>query len=194
MTAVPPVPAKLPTTGEETIAIGLGANVGNARATLAWALQQLKANPAVQVRQVSSLYRTRPVDADGPDYLNAVALLSTSLEPEALLSLLQGLELQAGRERPYRHAPRTLDLDLLLHGQRALSSPRLTLPHPRMHERGFVLVPLAEVAPALPVPGTGPASALLAQVADQGVERCAGPDWWLSDQACSSLTPPARNC
>ena len=91
MTAVPPVPAKPPTTGEETIVIGLGANVGNARATTTWALQQLKANPAVQVQQVSSLYRIRPVDADGPEYLNAVASLSTSLEPEALLSLAAGL-------------------------------------------------------------------------------------------------------
>jgi 2-amino-4-hydroxy-6-hydroxymethyldihydropteridine diphosphokinase len=164
----------------ETIAIGLGANLGDARATLAWALQQLQAHPRVTLRQVSSLYRTRPVEAEGPDYLNAVALLHTSLEPEALLQLLQDLELQAGRERPYRNAPRTLDLDLLLYGQRVLNSATLTLPHPRMHQRRFVLEPLAEVAPALAIPHAGPLGTLLTQVAAQVVERCDGPEEWLS--------------
>jgi dihydropteroate synthase len=162
----------------ETIAIGLGANLGDARATLAWALQQFHNHPLVTLQQVSSLYRTRPVDVEGPDYLNAVALLHTSLEPEALLQLLQDLELQAGRERPYRHAPRTLDLDLLLYGQRVLNSATLTLPHPRLHLRRFVLEPLAEVAPAVTVQGGGIASETTKSLRDQPVEAVSPPSWW----------------
>ena len=168
--------------GRETVAVGLGANLGDARATLAWAVQQLAAHPAVQLQRVSSLYSTRPVEAEGPDYLNAVALLTTSLEPQALLGLLQGLEQQAGRERPYRNAPRTLDLDLLLFGQRVLNTDHLTLPHPRMHLRRFVLEPLAEVAPHLHVPGQAPAASLCAslrqQAGDQAVERAQESDAW----------------
>jgi len=162
----------------ETVAIGLGANLGDARATLAWAVQQLAAHPAVQLQRVSSLYRTRPVDAEGPDYVNAVVLLTTSLDPQALLGLLQELEEQAGRERPYRNAPRTLDLDLLLYGQRKLNTQELTLPHPRLHKRRFVLEPLAEVAPQLHVPGWSGVLSLCAALraraeADQAVE-CIG--------------------
>jgi 2-amino-4-hydroxy-6-hydroxymethyldihydropteridine diphosphokinase len=167
----------------ETVAIGLGANLGDARATLAWALQQLHVHPLVTLQQVSSLYRTRPVDAEGPDYLNAVALLHTSLEPEALLQLLQDLELQAGRERPYRHAPRTLDLDLLLYGQRVLNSATLTLPHPRMHLRRFVLEPLAEVAPAMTLAGGGIASETTKSLRDQPVEAVSPPSWWCTHGA-----------
>ena len=169
----------------ETVAIGLGANLGDAHATLTWAVQQLAAHPAVQLQRVSSLYRTRPVDAEGPDYLNAVALLTTSLDPQALLGLLQELERQAGRERPYRNAPRTLDLDLLLYGQRVLTTEHLTLPHPRMHQRRFVLEPLAEVAPQLHIPGQARASLLCAglrdQAADQRVERVEAPEAWHGD-------------
>jgi 2-amino-4-hydroxy-6-hydroxymethyldihydropteridine diphosphokinase len=125
------------------------------------------------------------VDAEGPDYLNAVALLTTSLEPQALLGLLQGLERQAGRERPYPNAPRTLDLDLLLYGQRVLRTEHLTLPHPRMHQRRFVLEPLAEVAPQLHIPGQARASLLCAglrdQAADQRVERVDAPEAWHGD-------------
>lgn len=163
--------------------IGLGANLGDARATLAWALQQLHTHPLVTLQQVSSLYRTRPVDAEGPDYLNAVALLHTSLEPEALLQLLQDLELQAGRERPYRHAPRTLDLDLLAYGQRVLNSATLTLPHPRMHLRRFVLEPLAEVAPSMTVQGGGIASETTKSLRDQPVEAVSPPSWWCTHGA-----------
>jgi dihydropteroate synthase len=162
----------------ETIAIGLGANLGDARATLAWALQQLQAHPLVTLQQVSGLYRTRPVDAEGPDYLNAVALLQTSLEPEALLKLLQNLEHQAGRDRPYRNAPRTLDLDLLLYGQRVLNSPTLTLPHPRMHLRRFVLEPLAEIAPDFQVSGGGTIGEATKSLKDQKVATISAPGWW----------------
>jgi 2-amino-4-hydroxy-6-hydroxymethyldihydropteridine diphosphokinase len=125
------------------------------------------------------------VDAEGPDYLNAVALLTTSLEPQALLGLLQGLEQQAGRERPYRNAPRTLDLDLLLHGQRELNTDHLTLPHPRMHQRRFVLEPLAEIAPDLQVPSKGAAVSLQQELAAdqpvQGVDCIDGLNWWRAD-------------
>jgi 2-amino-4-hydroxy-6-hydroxymethyldihydropteridine diphosphokinase len=169
--------------GRETIAIGLGANLGDARATLAWALLQLHTHPLVTLKQVSSLYRTRPLDADGPDYLNAVALLHTSLEPEALLQLLQDIELQAGRQRPYRNAPRTLDLDLLLYGQRVLNSPTLTLPHPRMHQRRFVLEPLAEVAPDISTNAGSTAREALKSLPDQAVEMMSMPGWW-----CSQVT------
>jgi 2-amino-4-hydroxy-6-hydroxymethyldihydropteridine diphosphokinase len=118
------------------------------------------------------------VDAEGPDYLNAVALLHTSLEPEALLKLLQALEQQAGRERPYRNAPRTLDLDLLLYGQRVLNSPTLTLPHPRMHLRRFVLEPLAEIAPDFQVSGGGTIGEATKSLKDQKVATISAPGWW----------------
>ncbi len=165
----------------EAVAIGLGANLGPARTTLQWALRQLYTHPAVQLHSVSSLYRSLPVDAEGPDYLNAVALLSTTLSPEALLDLLAATELDAGRERPYHHAPRTLDLDLLVFGQRVLDGARLTLPHPRLHKRRFVLEPLAQVAADLQIPGVGYAASALLKVADQKVERIDDPDWWRDD-------------
>ena len=129
--------------------IGLGANLGDARAALRAAVRALAALPGTRVLRVSSLYRSAPVDAGGPDYLNAVAELDTPLAPLALLHALQSIEQAAGRERPYRNAPRTLDLDLLLHGDERLDSPELTVPHPRMGERAFVLLPLAELAPGL---------------------------------------------
>jgi 2-amino-4-hydroxy-6-hydroxymethyldihydropteridine diphosphokinase len=118
------------------------------------------------------------VDAEGPDYLNAVALLTASLEPQALLGLLQGLEQQAGRERPYRNAPRTLDLDLLLHGQRVLNTDHLTLPHPRIHQRRFVLEPLAEVAPETSIASGIAARQALALLQDQQVDAIAASTWW----------------
>ena len=92
------------------------------------------------------------MDAEGPDFVNAVAELRTEMAPTMLLQALQALEARFGRERPYRHAPRTLDLDLLLYGQRRVQTPALTLPHPRLHERAFVVTPLAELAPELAPP------------------------------------------
>lgn len=128
--------------------VGLGANLGDTQSTLLRCLQELDRLPVTRLVRVSSFYRTAPIDATGPDYVNAVACLATSLDPYALLDHLQRIEQGAGRERPYRNAPRTLDLDLLLHGDVVQDDPRLTLPHPRMHQRAFVLVPLAEIAPA----------------------------------------------
>lgn len=151
--------------------IGLGANLGDARATLDAAIEALKSLPETTLRAVSSIYRSAPVDSSGPDYLNAVALLDTRLAPQALLAELQRIELAHGRERPYFNAPRTLDLDLLFHGEQRMTAPTLVLPHPRMHERAFVLRPLAELAPALMIPGRGTVSELLATVADQRVDK-----------------------
>ena len=145
--------------------IGLGANLGDRGAALQQALASLAALPGTEVRQVSSLYRSAPVDADGPDYLNAVAELATELAPMALLKALQAIEAAAGRERSYRNAPRTLDLDILLYGDQAIHTDDLTVPHPRMGERAFVLLPLAELVPARIAPGQ------LDAVAGQRIER-----------------------
>ena len=140
----------------ERIFVGLGANLGDAAATVQAAFDALDALPGTHCVARSSLYRTAPVDAAGPDYINAVAELRSMLEPELLLAALQALEARFGRERPYRHAPRTLDLDLLLYGVRRIATPTLSLPHPRLHERAFVVTPLAEIAPDLaPNPVTG---------------------------------------
>jgi 2-amino-4-hydroxy-6-hydroxymethyldihydropteridine diphosphokinase len=155
--------------------VGLGANLGEPAAQLQQALAALAELPGSTLDAVSSLYRTRPVDADGPDYLNAVARLSTSLSPPALLQALHRIEQAAGRERPYRNAPRRLDLDLLLHGNSQLQTPTLTLPHPRLHLRAFVLVPLLELDPALRLPGRGAAADELPAVAGQAIERIATP-------------------
>lgn len=132
-----------------TAYIGLGANLGQAAQTLRWAVAQMAQWPGVQVQAVSDLYRTAPYEAQGPDFINAVAALHTTQTAPELLRQLQALELQAGRERPYRNAPRTLDLDVLLYGDATLHGPQLTVPHPRMFERAFVLVPLAQIAPEL---------------------------------------------
>lgn len=137
--------------------VALGANLGDAAAALQQAVQAIGQLPLTQVCQSSSLYKTAPLDTDagkesaapGNDYLNAVVELETGLTAPALLSHLQQIEQEAGRERPYRNAPRTLDLDLLLYGSAHMDSQRLTLPHPRMTQRAFVLVPLAEIKPGL---------------------------------------------
>ena len=127
--------------------IGLGANLGDAGAALRRALDELAALPQTRLVKASSLYRSAPVDAGGPDYLNAVARIETGLAPLDLLDALQAIELAHGRERPYVNAPRTLDLDLLLYGSEQIVTPRLTVPHPRMLDRAFVLLPLTEIAP-----------------------------------------------
>lgn len=127
--------------------IGLGANLGDASATLRWAATQIAALPESRAGRASSIYRSAPVGADGPDYLNAVLELHTAMPAPALLRALQAIETTAGRERPYRNAPRTLDLDLLTYGAGRIASALLTVPHPRLQERAFVLRPWAEAAP-----------------------------------------------
>ncbi|MDP3702445.1 MAG: 2-amino-4-hydroxy-6-hydroxymethyldihydropteridine diphosphokinase [Hylemonella sp.] len=129
-----------------TAYVALGANLGDARGALRQALHGIATLPQTQLVLASSLYRSAPVDAAGPDFINAVAELRTGLGPYELLAALQGLEQAAGRERPWRNAPRTLDLDILLYGELRQDDPVLTLPHPRMLERAFVLLPLAEIA------------------------------------------------
>lgn len=130
--------------------IGLGANLGDARAALQRARQALAQLPGTTLVASSGLYRSAPVQAEGPDFLNAVVELRTTLAPLALLQALQALEQAAGRERPYVNAPRTLDLDVLLWGPGGHSVwelPGLSVPHPRWLERAFVLLPLAELLP-----------------------------------------------
>lgn len=151
--------------------VGLGANLGDPRATLQAAFEALSALPRTRLTARSSLWRSAPVDADGPDFLNAVAVLTTGLAPTALLAALQAVETAHGRRRPYRHAPRSLDLDLLLHGDTVLHTPGLTLPHPRLHLRAFVLEPLAEIEPGLQIPGLGAIARWRALAADQALER-----------------------
>lgn len=129
--------------------VGLGANLGNAAQAVTDAIAALDGLPGTRVLLRSSLYRSAPHEATGPDYVNAVVALDTHLTAPELLAELQGLERAAGRQRPYHHAPRTLDLDLLTFGEGRIDSPRLSVPHPRMGERAFVLVPLAEIAPGL---------------------------------------------
>jgi 2-amino-4-hydroxy-6-hydroxymethyldihydropteridine diphosphokinase len=145
--------------------IALGANLGDARSAVRAAMDAINALPDVKLIAASSLYSTAPVESTGPDYINAVVKVSSALPAYSLLSALQKIEHAAQRERPYRNAPRTLDLDLLLYGSARIDSNVLIVPHPRMWQRAFVLLPLQEIAPELVS-----AAALLA-VADQGIER-----------------------
>ncbi|HEY0060876.1 MAG TPA: 2-amino-4-hydroxy-6-hydroxymethyldihydropteridine diphosphokinase, partial [Telluria sp.] len=118
--------------------IGIGANLGDASANVDDALARLAALDACSVLAKSAKYRTAPIDSSGDDYINAVACIDTSLSAPALLDALHGIELAHGRERPYRNAPRTLDLDILLYGDEQIDLPHLHIPHPRMLERAFV--------------------------------------------------------
>ena len=153
--------------------VALGANLGDAGAALRRAVKALNQLRKTRLERASSIYKTAALNTDsgsavpaaGPDYLNAVVALETRLSAPALLDALQALELQAGRERPYRNAPRTLDLDVLLYGSARIESARLTVPHPRMLLRAFVLRPLAEIAPDLV------SANQLEAVRDQTIER-----------------------
>jgi 2-amino-4-hydroxy-6-hydroxymethyldihydropteridine diphosphokinase len=152
--------------------VGLGANVGDPRRQLRAALEELNGLPETRMTASSSLYRSAPLDyADQPEFLNAVAQIDTGLAPEALLDHLQEIEQRHGRERAFAGAPRTLDLDLLLYGDATIASARLTVPHPRMHERAFVLQPLLELDSAISVPGKGLANMLLCACSLQKIER-----------------------
>ena len=152
--------------------VGLGANLGDAAAALDAAVLALSALPETKLSARSKTYRSAPIDAQGPDYLNAVVELQTALSAATLLRELQHIEHTFGRERPYRNAPRTLDLDLLLHGQDTVATTDLTVPHPRLHERAFVLLPLSELAPDLNIPLQGKLNDLLPRVASQKIAVC----------------------
>ena len=128
---------------------GLGANLGHARQSIDFAILALGQLPETLLVGHSSFYKSAPFQADGPDYINAVVHLQTRLNAIELLRAFRNVENLAGRERPYRNAPRTLDIDLLLYGDGNIQSPALQVPHPRMRERAFVLVPLSELAPGL---------------------------------------------
>jgi 2-amino-4-hydroxy-6-hydroxymethyldihydropteridine diphosphokinase len=151
--------------------IGIGANLGDAQANVEDAIDRLDELPGTMLVSISSSWRTAPIDSSGADYINAVACIDTELAPLDLLAALQAIELAHGRERPYRNAPRTLDLDILLYEGEQIDTPALQVPHPRMHERAFVLAPLLEIAPGANIPGRGPAKSFMAGVADQQISR-----------------------
>ena len=155
-----------------TAYVGLGANIGEPRRQLQAAISELGAMPGIRVTRISGFYRSAPLGyLEQPEFLNAVVELDTDIAPGTLLEHLQKMENRHGRERPFPGAPRTLDLDLLLHGNQSASMAGLTLPHPRMHERAFVLEPLTEIAPDIIIPGRGAARDLLAACRGQIVQR-----------------------
>ena len=148
--------------------IALGANLGEPVAQLLTAMTRLAQLPHTQFLQRSSFYASAPVGyTDQPDFVNAVCELETTLSAPDLLAALLAIETANGRERAFKNSPRTLDLDLILYGQQQINLPQLTVPHPRMHQRAFVLLPLLEIAPELEIPGLGAANAFLPQVAEQ---------------------------
>jgi 2-amino-4-hydroxy-6-hydroxymethyldihydropteridine diphosphokinase len=145
--------------------IALGANLGDASTAVRAAIEQIAGSEGIHLIARSSLYRTAPIESSGDDYINAVVKIFSRLPACSLLSLLQKIEHETGRERPYRNAPRCLDLDLLLYGSARIDSEKLTVPHPRMQDRAFVLLPLQEIAPELV------SSADLQRVVDQRITR-----------------------
>lgn len=152
--------------------IGIGSNLGNKEQYINKSLKMLDSSPGTRVNRVASLYRTAPLGYKDQDwFLNTVAEVETILDPYELLYLLLDIEDSLERVRTVRWGPRTVDLDLLLYGNRVVNSPELTVPHPRLGERAFVLVPLAELEPELVIPGWGPASVLAEKLArEQSVE------------------------
>lgn len=165
---------------EQRIYIGLGANEGDVLDTLGAAVEALRSLQHCAFVGVSPYYRSAPIDAEGPDFTNAVVALDTAIEPYELLLALLDIELRLGRRRrggdAQQKKARKVDLDLLLHGPLVMRSTPLTLPHPRLHERAFVLRPLLDLAPDIELPGLGPAAQLLDGVAAQRAERLAAPD------------------
>ncbi len=151
--------------------IGIGSNLGDARNNVERAVRSLDQLPASRVSARSSLFRTAPVDADGDDYVNAVAQIDTELSSQDLLDALLSVERTFGRERPFQNAPRTLDLDLLLYGNQTINMPSLQVPHPRMTQRAFVLIPLLEIDPFIAIPGKGPAHQFIPDVANQVIRK-----------------------
>jgi 2-amino-4-hydroxy-6-hydroxymethyldihydropteridine diphosphokinase len=152
-----------------TAYVALGANLGDPVAALARAVQAIGALPGTQLGQCSPVYLSAPIESTGPDYFNAVIEINTTLGAPLLLYELQNIEQKEGRERPWPNAPRTLDLDILLYGDGQITSARLTIPHPRMRDRAFVLRPLADIAPQWAVLATQP------HLAAQRIERWADP-------------------
>lgn len=155
-----------------TAFIALGANLGDPSAALREALRLIAALPDTQLLAHSSLYASAPVGyTDQPDFVNAVCAVQTNLPADQLLAALLAIELQQGRERQFKNAPRTLDLDVILYGDQIIDLPQLQVPHPRMHERAFVLLPLLEIAPDAYIPGRGDAAQFIVDVIDQELFR-----------------------
>ncbi len=155
-----------------TAYIGLGANLDDPAAQVILAMDELAKLPESRLVARSSMYVSAPVGyANQPDFINAAVEIETRLSPRSLLAALLDIEHHHGRNRSFRNAPRTLDLDLLLYGNAHFHEEGLTLPHPRMHERAFVLMPLLELAPALSIPGSGRIDMLLGLCASQDVHR-----------------------
>jgi 2-amino-4-hydroxy-6-hydroxymethyldihydropteridine diphosphokinase len=145
--------------------VGVGANLGDRRQTIETAVERLGAHERVEVTAVSTLRETDPVGVvDQPRFLNGVVELETTLPPRELLDALLDVERGLGRVRHERWGPRTIDLDVLLYGQQVVEEPGLRVPHPRLHERRFVLEPLVELDPSLVVPGRGDVSTLLSEL------------------------------
>jgi 2-amino-4-hydroxy-6-hydroxymethyldihydropteridine diphosphokinase len=152
--------------------VGIGSNLDQPRSHVLLAFEDLGRIPDTGVVKRSSLYRSGPVGyADQPDFVNAVAEIQTSLPASRLLAELKDIEVRHGRRRSFRNAPRTLDLDILLYGELTMTLAHLTLPHPRMHERAFVLKPLYEIAPHASIPGVGTVKDCLEKTAEQIAER-----------------------
>lgn len=154
--------------------VGIGSNLGDSIAMIQHALSALQKIPHTRLLNSSSLFQSAPFEASGHDFINAVAELETSLTAAALLEHCQSIEVAFGRERPFPNAPRTLDLDLLLLGHETINLASLILPHPRMTERAFVLLPLLEIAPDITIPGKGLASQYLPQLSHQRIEKTTG--------------------
>ena len=156
--------------------LALGSNLEQPTEQIRQAVNRISELPGIIITGRSSLYRSKPVGFDAqPDFINAVICVSTPLLPEDLLYRLLSIEQKLGRTRQFRNAPRTIDIDILLYNQVMHNSPQLILPHPRMHERAFVLRPLLEIAPDIHIPGHGTASALLTAVREQRIERLSDP-------------------
>jgi 2-amino-4-hydroxy-6-hydroxymethyldihydropteridine diphosphokinase len=154
-----------------TAYIGIGSNLGDAQGNVQRAILRLNKLPDTRLGGQSSLFRTAPLNATGDDYINAVACIDTRLPAAQLLQELQAVEKDFGRERPYPNAPRTLDLDILLYGQQKIVSDSLVVPHPRLTERAFALVPLLQIDPFITIPGKGPAHHFVPSVAGQTIHK-----------------------
>jgi 2-amino-4-hydroxy-6-hydroxymethyldihydropteridine diphosphokinase len=159
------------TAAEVSAYVGIGSNLGDARDNVQRAILQLDKLRKTRLSTQSSLFRTAPIDADGDDYINVVARIDTQLPAHELLQELQAIEQAFGRERPYLNAPRKLDLDILLYGQQKISTDSLVVPHPRLTQRAFALIPLLQIDPLIAIPGQGPAHRFVANVAGQAIQK-----------------------
>ena len=154
--------------------LGLGGNIGDAKQTLKDAIICLAQNPHIEVISRSCYYKSEPINASGGDFINSVIAITTDLTPLTLLKLCQSVEDSFGRERPFPNAPRTIDIDILTYDDIKHDLPELTIPHPRIGERLFVLLPLLEIAPEMSLPGLGHLKDLVTSLSNQRIEKIKG--------------------